>query len=218
MNDKINFNEAKNTEKETEEIIEKNNAYYVPVGVSNRHAHLNERDLEILFGKGHSLTPMKDLSQPGQFACEEKVTLVGKKGKIEGIRVLGPVRKQTQVEISLTDSYVVGIKPRVKMSGDLQDSSGGVLVGPQGEIQLENGVIISARHIHMSPEQADAWGLKDGDRVKIKKDGERAIVFEEVVVRSGAGHHLDFHIDTDEANAGGIKNGEMLLLEKYNDK
>jgi putative phosphotransacetylase len=200
----------------SKKVLDEANIYYVPVGVSNRHAHLSEKDLENLFGKGHTLTPIRDLSQPGQFVCEEKVTLVGKKGKIEGIRVLGPVRKQTQVEISLTDSYVVGIKPRVKMSGDLKESSEGTLIGPEGEIQLQNGIIISARHLHMSPEQAQEWGLQNGDRVKIKKGGERAIVFEEVIVRSGIGHRLDFHIDTDEANAGGIKNGEMLVLEKYN--
>ncbi len=193
----------------------KNGKYYVPAAVSARHVHLSRADVEALFGKGYQLKKKRDLTQPGQFACEEQVTFTGPKGSIESVRVLGPERKETQVEISFTDSYKVGIKPVVRMSGgDLEGTPGGSLIGPAGEAALKRGVIIAARHLHMSYEEAAAYGLKKGDIVSVKKPGEREITFGNVVVRSGEGHSLEVHIDTDEANAAGMTCGEMLELIK----
>ena len=136
----------------------------VPVGVSNRHIHLTREHLEILFGKGYELTPLKDLSQPGQYACKELLTIVGPSLRpIENVRVLGPLRKQSQVEISRTDSYVLKVKPPVRESGKLDGSAGITIIGPKGVVFLEEGCIIANRHIHMSVEEGAAFGLKDGD-------------------------------------------------------
>lgn len=196
------------------QFINAKKGYYVPAAVSNRHVHLSAADLAILFGSGYGLKKMRDLVQPGQYACEEQVTLEGPKGKIEKIRVLGPVRKETQVELSLTDSYKVGIEPVVRMSGDLDNTPGGKLIGPAGEVNLKKGLIISARHLHMSAEEAGWFGLKTGDVVSVKKKGARELVFGNVLVRAGEGHSLEFHIDTDEANAAGMRCGELLELIK----
>jgi len=194
--------------------IAENKGCYVPVAVSNRHVHLCAADMEALFGKGHSLKKLRDLIQPEQFACEETVTLVGPKGNMEKMRVLGPLRKETQVEISLTDSYKVGIKPFVRMSGELNGTPGAKLIGPAGEVTLQKGVIVAARHLHMSAEEASWYGLKTGDIVSVKKTGARALTFGNVVVRAGDGHALEMHIDTDEANAAGMLCGELLELTK----
>jgi putative phosphotransacetylase len=188
--------------------------YYVPVAVSNRHVHLSRQHVELLFGKGYRLHPLRPISQPGQYACEEKIILEGPKGAIKEIRVLGPERKETQVEVSITDTYILGIKPVVRMSGDICGTPGGRLIGPKGQVEITHGVIISARHLHLSDEEAGWFGLKNGDKVKIRKAGIRGVVFHEVVVRSGPGNSLDLHIDTDECNAAGIKQGELLLLER----
>lgn len=197
------------------QMIENKCGFYVPVAVSARHVHLSHFDVETLFGKGHELKRLRDLSQPGQFACEEQVTLVGPKGNIEKMRVLGPERRETQVEISFTDSYKVGIEPVVRMSGsDLTGTPGGKLIGPAGEVKLVKGVIVAARHLHMSAEEAARFGLKNGDAVKVRKSGEREIIFGNVIVRSGEGHSLEVHIDTDEANAAGMLCGELLELIK----
>lgn len=187
---------------------------YVPAAVSNRHVHLSAGDIARLFGEGSELTPIKALSQPGQFVCAEKVALAGPKGTLPGVRVLGPARKHTQVEISVTDSFALGIKPVVRMSGELDDTSGGRLIGPKGVVELARGVIVSARHLHVSEEEAAWYGVADGDTVSVKKTGAREITFNGVVVRAGKNHSLELHLDTDEANAAGIKNGELLLLEK----
>ena len=195
-------------------LIEKYGIYYVPVAISNRHVHLSDNHIEKLFGKGYSLKPIRDLSQPGQFVCDEKVAVIGSKGTIEGVRVLGPSRDDTQVEISITDSYKLGIKPMVRMSGELSETPGCKLVGPKGEVCLDKGVIVAARHLHISDEEAGLFGINNGDIVRAKKTGERAVVFDEVVVRSGKGYRLELHIDTDEGNAAGISNGDMLLLER----
>ncbi len=187
---------------------------YVPAAISARHVHLSRADVETLFGKGHQLKKLRDLNQPMQFACEEQLTLTGPKGSIANVRVLGPERRETQVEISFTDSYKVGIKPVVRMSGDLAGTPGGSLIGPLGEVTLKSGVIVAARHLHMSADEAAAYGLKNGDIVSVKKAGEREIIFGNVIVRSGEGHSLEFHIDTDEANAAGMPCGELLELIK----
>ncbi len=195
-------------------LIKKHDISMVPVAISNRHVHLSESDIEKLFGKGYKLRLLRKLSQPGQFVCEERVTLAGEKGRLHGIRVLGPCRKETQVEISVTDSYLLGIRPTVRMSGDLKSTSGGKLIGPAGEVELAYGIIVSARHLHISEEEAAWYGVKNGDRVRIRKIGERKTVFEDVIVRCGDAHRLEVHLDTDEGNGAGIKNGEILLMEK----
>ena len=186
----------------------------IPVGLSNRHLHLTIQDIEILFSKGARLTKLKDLSQPGQFAANEIITLVGPKGRMEKVRVLGPVRKETQVEVSRTDSYTLGIKPPVRISGNVKGSSGIRIIGPKGEIELREGVIIAQRHIHMSPDEARSFGVKDGDIVRVQVPGKRALIFNNVMIRSGPTHRLDFHIDIDEANAAGLSQGDLVEIIK----
>lgn len=194
------------------EALAAKNRYYIPAAVSNRHIHLSQEVLEALFGKDYVLRKLRPLSQPDQYACEEKVTLVGEKGAIKGIRVLGPVRPDTQVEITVTDSFVLGIPPVVRMSGDVNGTPGGKLVGPKGEYDLSFGVIVARRHLHASAQQAAWFGLNDGDVISVRKPGLRPVVFEEVVVRAGSSHDLELHLDTDEANAASIKNGDLLEL------
>lgn len=184
--------------------------FKVPVGISNRHIHLSQEDLEVLFGAGSKLTPTKDLSQPGQFACEEQVTLVGSKGTMEGVRVLGPVRKATQIELAATDTFKLGVKPPVRDSGDLEGTPGLEIVGPKGKVQLDKGVIIAARHIHMTPVDAQKYNLKNGDHVKVTVDGPRGGVFDHVLIRVSPNYALDMHVDTDEGNAFVLKNGMQL--------
>ncbi|CAA7602855.1 phosphate propanoyltransferase/2-acylglycerol O-acyltransferase [Acididesulfobacillus acetoxydans] len=182
----------------------------VPVGISSRHVHLTTAHIEQLFGPGHRLTKLKDLSQPGQFACEETVTLIGPKGSLSGVRILGPARKESQVELAATDTFKLGVKPPVRDSGNLAGTPGIELVGTSGRVRLVQGVIIAARHIHMSPMEAAAYGLKDGDRVEVPVPGERGGILDNVRIRVGPHYALDFHLDTDEGNAFGLKNGVRL--------
>ncbi|NLJ85590.1 MAG: phosphate propanoyltransferase [Firmicutes bacterium] len=183
----------------------------VKVGISNRHLHLSKADLDKLFGTGYQLTNIKDLSQPGQFAADETVTLVGPKGVIQRVRVLGPTRNQTQVEISRTDAFALGVKPPVRDSGDHEGSSGQVtVVGPQGAITLTQGVILAKRHIHMTPSDAQQFGVKDKDIVKIRCGGPRGLIFDQVLVRVHESYTLDCHLDTDEANAAMLSNGDEV--------
>lgn len=184
----------------------------VPVGVSNRHIHLSKEDLVKLFGEGYELKVLKPLSQPGQFAAEECVTLVGKKGIIEKCRILGPTRKATQIEVSITDCYHLGIPPVVRDSGDIKGSPGIVVVGPNGAINLSEGVIVAARHIHMHTKEAEKFGLKDMDRVCVKTTGIRSVIFNNVLVRVSDQYALDFHIDTDEANTAMLKTGDIVEI------
>jgi putative phosphotransacetylase len=184
----------------------------VPAGVSNRHLHLSQIDLEKLFGEGAELTVYKWLGQPGQYAADERVTIVGPKGKIEGLRVLGPVRKQTQIEVSLTDAYSLGLKPPVRESGELGGTEPITLIGPKGTLELKEGCILAARHIHMTPAEADQYGIKDRQMVKVEVPGPRGVIFNEVIVRVRADYALEFHVDTDEANAALVKNGQMLKV------
>ena len=165
---------------------------------------MSREHVEVLFGTGYKLRKLKDLMQPGQFACEEKVMLVGPKGVIENVRVLGPERRATQVEISKTDALKLGVNPPVRDSGDLAGSERIVLVGPKGVVDLKEGVIIAKRHIHCDLDTAKKLGLKDKDIVKVKIDGERALIFDEVLVRVSDKYAFEMHIDTDEANAAGI--------------
>lgn len=183
-----------------ESVFRKTGKIYVPVASSARHIHLCRADVEKLFGPGYQLQEFKKLSQPGQFACKEQVTVVGPKGELKKVRVLGPERKDTQIEIALTDSFALGIRPPVRMSGKTSGTPGCKLVGPAGTAEVAEGVIVAARHLHLSAEQAALFGLKDGQIVRLKSEGERAVVFDNVVVRAGKGHDMEVHIDTDEAN------------------
>lgn len=187
----------------------------VPVGVSNRHIHLSQQDVETLFGKGYQLTPCKDLSQPGQYACKEVLTIVGPAMRpIEGVRVLGPVRSASQVEISRTDSFTLKVKPPVRESGDIAGSAPITIIGPKGVVSLKEGCIIANRHIHMSEEEGKAFGLKDGDYVNVEANGERRTTFYDVQVRVNKAFRLEMHIDTDDANAAGIGNGTKVKIIK----
>lgn len=187
----------------------------VPVGVSNRHIHLSTADLETLFGAGYELTPIKDLSQPGQFACKETLTIVGPSLRpIENVRVLGPVRKASQVEISRTDSFTLKVKPPVRESGDIAGSSPITIIGPKGVVTLKEGCIIANRHIHMSTDEGAQFGLSDGQYVDVEVEGARRTKFYDVQVRVHKDFRLEMHIDTDDANAAGIGNGAKVKIVK----
>ena len=187
----------------------------IPVGVSNRHIHLSVSDLETLFGVGYELTPMKDLSQPGQYACKEVLTIVGPSMRpIENVRVLGPVRKTSQVEISVTDSYVLKVKPPVRESGNIKGSAPIRIIGPKGVVELAEGCIIANRHIHMSPADAVKFGVSDGDTVTIDAEGKRRTRWFDVQVRVHKDFRLEMHVDTDDANAVGIGNGFTVKVVK----
>ncbi|GKU78708.1 phosphate propanoyltransferase [Paenibacillus sp. L3-i20] len=184
----------------------------VPVGVSARHIHLSEEHVHILFGQGYSLTEMKALSQPGQFAANETVAVVGPKGTFAKVRILGPVRKSTQLEVSRTDAFALGVKPPVRESGQIAGSAGITLQGPAGEVTIEEGVIIAARHIHFHTSDAEAFGITDKQKLRVRVGGERGVVFEHVVARVSEDFALDMHIDTDEANAAGVNNGDLAEI------
>lgn len=184
------------------------------VETSARHVHLSQEHLEILFGNGYELTKKKELSQPGQFACEERVTIVGSKSEFKGVSILGPVRKATQVELSLTDARSIGIAAPVKESGDIAGSGACKIVGPVGEIDIAEGVIAAKRHIHATPADAEQLGVKNGEIVSVKIDTNgRSLVFGDVVVRVSETYALAMHIDTDESNAAGCgreQHGEIV--------
>ncbi len=181
----------------------------VLVEVSARHVHLSKEHLAILFGEGYELTPKKELSQPGQYAAEERVTVVGPKRQLERVSILGPVRKSTQVEISLTDARSIGITAPVRESGDTQGSAPCKLVGPKGEVELTEGVIAAKRHIHVTPEDAEKFGLKDKEVVSVKIDtNDRDLILGDVVIRVRGDFATAMHIDTDEGNAAAMS-GEV---------
>ena len=187
----------------------------IPVGVSNRHIHLTRQDVETLFGKGYRLTPLKDLSQPGQYACKEQLTIVGPSLRpIEKVRVLGPERKASQVEISRTDAYLLKVKPPVRESGKIAGSAPITSIGPKGVVTLSEGCIIANRHIHMSPEDGARFGLKDNDYVTVDAFGERRTRFFDVQVRVDPNFRLEMHLDTDDANAAGLANGAKVAIVK----
>ncbi len=187
----------------------------VLVETSARHVHVSQADLEILFGKDYVLTPKKDLSQPGQFACEERVDVVGPKKTISGVSILGPVRKASQVELSLTDARSIGVKAPIRESGDIAGSGACKLVGPKGEVELTEGVIAAKRHIHMTPADAAAFGVADKQEVSVKIDNNgRGLIFGEVVVRVHENFALAMHIDTDESNAACVAPGTMAEVIK----
>lgn len=185
------------------------------VEISARHLHVSEEHLEILFGKGYKLTPKKDLSQPGQFACEERVDVIGPKKELKGVSILGPCRKATQVEISLTDARSIGVSAPIRESGDVAGSGACKLVGPCGEVELTEGVIAAKRHIHMTVADAEKYGVTDGQIVSVKLDTDgRALTFGDVVARVSDSYALAMHIDTDEANAAAVPGSAMGELIK----
>ncbi len=189
----------------------------VPIGVSARHIHLSQEDVEKLFGPGYQLTKKKDL-MGGQFAANEQCTIVGLKLRaIENVRILGPVRKQSQVEISATDARTLGVNAPLRESGDLKGSAAIALVGPKGVIYLDEGCIVAARHIHMTPSEAEAVSLRDGDYVTVRMGDERGAVLDNVKIRVDESFDLEMHIDTDEANACQVKQGDIAtILRKSN--
>jgi propanediol utilization protein len=185
----------------------------IPIAVSARHAHLSQATIERLFGAGYRLRVRKWLSQKGQYAAEETVTLIGPCGRLEHVRVLGPPRGQDQVELSRTDEVKLGIDAPVRISGDLTGTPGIVVEGPAGRVELACGVISARRHIHMSEQDAERLGVRDGATVQVKVDSDgRDLVFGDVTVRTAPDFELELHLDTDEANAAGVKDGDVAEL------
>ena len=188
------------------------------VEVSAHHIHLTQPHVEALFGKGHQLTKHADLSQPGQYACKEQVAIVGPKGKIERVRVLGPTRKVTQIEIAMTEQFKLGIHPPVRESGDIKDTPGCTLESSAGSVKLEAGVICARRHIHMTPADALRYGVRDKSVVRVRIDGARELVFGDVLVRVDPTYALAMHIDTDEANAASVQTGAEGYIDAIQDE
>jgi acetate kinase len=183
------------------------------VEVSAHHIHLTQEHVEALFGKGHQLTKHADLSQPGQYACKEQLNIVGPKGRIERVRVLGPARKYTQIEIAMTEQFKLGVNPPIRESGDIADTPGCTLESPTGSVKVDRGVICALRHIHMTPEDALRYGVRDKSVVRVRIGGDRELVFGDVLVRVDPNFRLAMHIDTDEANAANVKTGAQGYLE-----
>lgn len=196
----------------TRTSTKRGNELMIPVGVSNRHLHLSSYDIQLLFGENYELTPLRQLSQEGQFAAKEQVTLLGPKGLIKDVRVLGPARGETQVEISITDGFQLGIHPQVRLSGSIEDTPGLTLIGPKGCVSLQKGVIVAQRHVHMSPENASEFGVNQGETLLLQTPGERSVIFTDVVVRVDPNFQLDFHLDLDEGNAAGLKTGDQVKV------
>jgi len=183
------------------------------IEVSAHHIHLAQEHVEALFGPGHQLTRHADLSQPGQYACRELLTIVGPKGRIERVRVLGPARKATQVEIAMTEQFKLGIHPPIRESGDIEGSPGCTLEGPAGSVAVDQGVICALRHIHMTPADALRYGLKDKCTVRVRVPGDREMIFGDVRIRVDPNFALAMHIDTDEANAANLRNGAQGFID-----
>lgn len=184
----------------------------VPVGISVRHIHLTRADVDKLFGYGYQLTPKKALSQPGQFACEECLDVIGPKGELKRVRILGPERSATQIELAQTDCRTIGVNAPVRSSGDTKGTPGVTLRGPLGELTVPEGVIVADRHLHMTPAQATAFGLANGDRVQIRIDGIKPGIMGGVLVRANSKCALDFHIDTDDGNAFLLRQGQLVTV------
>lgn len=184
----------------------------IPMGISNRHVHLNRADMDILFGKDSALTKIKDLKQPGQYASEETITIKGAKGQFEKVRVLGPLREETQIEVSLSDTFLLGVKAPLRESGKLENTPGLELIGPKGSIKKDYGTIVASRHIHMTPDIANSLGLKDKDFVNVEVEGDRGAILKNVLLRVSDKYALEMHLDMDEANAVNVKNNEKVRI------
>lgn len=180
----------------------------IPIEISARHAHLSKKEASILFGNDYSLNVLKDLSQTGEFAAKETITIKGPKREIKNVRVIGPFRKFTQIEISKTDGYFIGVVPPVRVSGDIEGTPGIKIIGPKGEVEVKEGLILAKRHIHMNPMNAAEFQVSDQELVSVKVPGERGLIFNNVAIRVKENYNLSFQIDTDEGNAGGIENGD----------
>lgn len=186
----------------------------IPVSISARHIHLTREALDTLYGEGYELTVFKELSQPGQYASNEKLTIAGPRGSFEGVRILGPLRSACQVEISMTDARKLGINPPVRSSGNIKESASIILIGPHGSVMLEEGCIVAERHIHMSPADAEFYNVSDMEKVMVKVHNAKGGVLDNVFVRVRDDFELDMHIDTDDANAFLIKNSDWVELKK----
>jgi putative phosphotransacetylase len=186
----------------------------IPVGVSVKHCHLTREHFKILFGASAEPKRVKDIKQPGFFAAEEMIDVKGPKGVLHKIRLVAPYRDHTQIELAQTDALAIGLKPPVRESGDIKNSSGAILIGPHGQLEIKEGVIIAQRHLHFSPSEAQALGIASGEVVRVRAGtgGGRSVIFEDVVVRVGPKYSLEFHVDTDEANTAGIKTGDAVNI------
>lgn len=188
-------------------------ALKIPLEISARHIHLCQKDLDILFGRDFSFEKVKELSQPGQYATGGLVKLIGPKGEIDRVRFVEPPRARSQVEVSMTDGFVLGVYPPLRLSGDIIGTPGIKIQGPRGELSLKEGLIVAKRHLHVSPDEAKELGFKHGDLVSVRVEGERGLVFDNIVVRVDRNFRLACHLDTDEANAAGVKQGDFGELK-----
>ena len=192
--------------KEIKPKEESSNLFSIPVEISNHHVHLTRDSLDILYGKDYELTKLRDLSQPGEFASNERVNLVSANMKvIEKVRILGPLREYTQAELSITDGYFLGVDLPTRISGNIKSSPPIIFIGPKGVLTLSEGAIRAARHIHMTPKDAENYQVKNGERVKVEVSGEHGVIYKDVVIRVSQKSKLTFHLDTDEANTGNVK-------------
>ena len=186
----------------------------IPIGVYNRHCHLTEEHFKTLFGAGSAPKRVKDIKQPGFWAAAEAIEVHGPKGALKKVRLVAPYRSHTQIEVAVTDALALGLKPPVRESGDVKGSAGAVLVGPAGKVELTEGVIIAQRHVHFSPKEAAAIGVESGQilRMRCGKGGGRSTIFEDCIARVSDKYSLEFHLDTDEANAAGVKTGDLSWI------
>lgn len=186
----------------------------IPAGVSVKHCHLTREHFKILFGSNAEPKRVKDIKQPGFFAAEEMIEVKGPKGVLKKIRLVAPYRDHTQIELAATDALAIGLKPPVRESGDVKGSAGATLIGPNGQVEIKEGVIIAQRHLHFSPSEAQALGIVSGEVVRVRAGtgSGRSVVFEDVVVRVGSKYSLEFHVDTDEANTAGLKTGDFVHI------
>ena len=197
-----------------EVVKELKDRLFIEVEASGRHVHLSRSDVDTLFGPGYQLTKVKDLSQPGQYACQERVSVTGPKGTLNNVVVLGPERKDTQVEVSLTDALVIGVKSPVRQSGDITGTPGVTISNGDKKIHLEKGLIVAKRHVHMTPKDASKFNVVDGEIVKVKVFGERPLIFDDMVIRVHKDFRTYIHIDYDEANACGYTKGTWGMILK----
>ncbi|AKF96101.1 ethanolamine utilization phosphate acetyltransferase EutD [Brevibacillus laterosporus] len=198
-----------------DEVVKRvNEEMCVPIEASGKHVHLSRADIDTLFGPGYELTKMRDLSQPGQYACKERVTLIGPKGALHNVVVLGPERKETQVEIALTDAVALGVKGIIKESGQLEGTPGIVIASATNMVQLQRGLIVAKRHIHMTPEDAKKHNVVNGETVQVKVFSNRPLIFDDVMIRVSPSYATFMHIDYDEANACGFTKGTMGKILK----
>lgn len=209
---KLLLKAVKENEEKKKEVKE---SFDIPVGISNRHIHLSQKHVNILFGEGYELTKLKDLSQLGQYACKETITICGPRGAIERVRVLGPIRSKTQVELSIGDCIKTGVAPNIRLSGNLNATSGITLIGPKGSVQIEDGVIVAQRHIHMAPKHAKYFGVVDGELVSIEAFGLRGGILNNVSIRVNDTYSLECHLDIEEANSMGLNSNSKIKIVKH---